>query len=272
VKLFSLPVSHEWLITGIAIVVALVLWRLVDAAITRFYARRFVSRFIPRVSTYAGITKSVAGVIIFLALLLEILNVWHVNIVPALGAAGVLGVIIGVGAQAIVRDVLTGIFFLFEDAFDVGDGVELVTTNGTIQGVVDKVSLREVRLIDDRGHLTSVPYGSIVYTSNATRLPLRLTIDFTVPLKDQIGALRKQLASIAEDAVRKSGIEIEGLTVTLAGVSSDSATFRVQFQAKRQRASAAASTLRELIAGDLQAHGYLPKSAGVDSTALPART
>jgi moderate conductance mechanosensitive channel len=243
--------------TGIAILVAFIAWRLIDAVITRFYARRFVSRFIPRVSTYTGVTKSAAGLLIFIVIVLTILNVWHVNVAPALWSAGVLGVVIGVGGQAIVRDVLTGVFYLFEDAFDVGDGVEFVTTNGTVQGVVDAVSLREVRVVDERGYLVSVPYGSIVYAANSTRFPLRLNLDFTLPLRD-IGVLRKQVTGIAEDAVRRSGVEIEGLTVMLMGVSSSDATFRVSFHVKRKQAYTAASALRELITSDLQARGYLP--------------
>jgi moderate conductance mechanosensitive channel len=266
VNFLSSPSSHDWLTTGIAIVVALIVWRLVDAAITRFYARHFVSRFIPRVSTYSGITKSIASAIIFIGLLLEILNVWHVNVAPALGAAGVVGIVIGFGAQSLVKDVLTGIFFLFEDAFDVGDGVELVTSNGTVAGVVDAISLREIRVIDDRGYLFSVPCGSIVYVSNATRYPMRLNIDFTVPLQDHVGDLRKHITSIAEEAVRQSGMEVEGLSVRLSDVSSGGATFRIHFQAKRKQASVAASHLRELIASELQAHGYLPKA---DQAATP---
>jgi moderate conductance mechanosensitive channel len=270
VKLFSLPVSHEWLTTGIAIVIAFIVWRLSDAAITRFYARRFVSRFISRVSTYAGITKSLASAFIFIGLLLEILNVWRVNIAPALGAAGVLGIVIGFGAQSIVKDVLTAVIFLFEDAFDVGDGVELVTTNGIIAGIVDAISLREVRLIDDRGYLYSVPCGSIVYVANSTRFPLRLNIDFTVPLRDQVGELRKQIASIAENAVKKSGVEVEGFAVRLTDVSSSGATFRIHFQAKRKQAPVVASSLRELIATELQKNGYLPKAEQADTAQQPA--
>jgi moderate conductance mechanosensitive channel len=261
VNLFHDPVTSQWLITGIALIVAFVLWRCADAVITRFYARRFVSRFIPRVSTYAGISKSLVGAVIFIALLLEILNVWHVNIVPALGAAGVLGIILGFGAQSLVKDVLTGAFFLFEDAFDVGDGVELVTTNGTIAGVIDAISLREVRLVDERGYLYSVPCGSIVYVANATRLPVRLNIDFTVPLSDHVGKLRKDITTIAEDAVKKSDVEVEGLSVRLTDVSSTGATFRIHFQTRRKQAPVATSSLRELVANELQAHGYLPKAA-----------
>lgn len=251
--------SREWLLTIIAIVVAFLLWRLIIAGITRFYARRFVSRLLPRVSTYAGVSKSLTGLIILVALLLFVLNVWHVDVAPALWSAGVIGIVIGVGAQAIVRDVLTGVFYLFEDTFDVGDGVELTTGNGVVRGSVDAMSLREVRVVDERGYVVSVPYGSIVFAANATRLPLRLSIDFVVPLRGDVATLREQLTKIANQAIKKSAVEIEGLTVVLADISASGATFRVHFQTKRKEAHIAPPMLRELIATELQSNGFLPR-------------
>ncbi len=251
--------SREWLETIIAIVVAFLLWRLVEAVITRFYARRFVSRLLPRVSTYAGVTRSISGLIIFATLLLVVLHIWHIDVAPALWSAGVVGIVIGVGAQAIVRDVLTGAFYLFEDTFDVGDGVELTTTNGVVRGVVDAVSLRETRLIDERGYLVSIPHGSIVYAANSTRLPLRLSIDFIVPLRADVGSLRERLSEIATRAVQKSGADVDGLSVVLADIGPGGATFRVHFQAKRKEAHLAPPMLRELIAADLQSQGFFPR-------------
>jgi small-conductance mechanosensitive channel len=270
VQPFSPLHSREW-VTLAALLIAFVVWRLFDAAITRFYARRFLSRFIPRVSTYVGVTKSIVGLIIFFALVLEILNIWEVNVTPALWSAGVLGVVIGVGAQAIVRDVLTGAFYLFEDTFDVGDGVELTTGNGVIHGVVEAISLREVRLVDDRGYVVSVPYGSIVYAANATRLPLRLSMDFVVPLRDDVASLREQFTKIAQNAVQKSNAEVDGLAVMLTDVSPAGATFRVHFQAKRKEAHMVTSALRELITADLQAQGFFPKSEQANAEALPTQ-
>lgn len=272
VQFFSLGVSHEWLATVIAIVVAFLLWRLIDAGITKFYARRFASRFIPRVSTYFGVSRSISGVLIFFFLALELLNIWRVNVAPALWSAGALGIVIGVGAQSIVRDVLTGAFWLFEDTFDIGDGVELTTGNGVVQGVIEAISLREVCLVDDRGYVVSVPYGSIVYAANSTRLPLRLNIDFVVPLHDDIGSLREQITSIAEQAVKKSNTDVDGLAVSLIDVASNGATFRIHFQVKRKQAHATTSALRELIASELQAHGFLPKTDPANAQTLPSQT
>lgn len=271
VQFFSLPHSYDWLNTVIAFVVAFIVWRLAIAAITKFYARRFVSRVIPRVSTYASLTKSFAGAIVLILLTLELLNIWRINVAPALWSAGVIGVVLGFGAQAIVRDVLTGAFFLFEDVFDVGDGVELTTTNGLVAGVVEMVTLRQVQVVDDRGFLVTIPYGSIVFAANSTRRPLRMNVDFVVPLRDDVASLREQITKIAQSAVKQSGVQIEGLSVTLVEVSPSSATFRVAFEARRKEARAAAASLRELIAHDLQGAGLLPSNTDQQSTAGAAR-
>lgn len=272
VNLFHFAWSQEWATTLIAIVVAFALWRLVEAGITRFFARHFVSRLLPRVSTYAGVSRSLSSLIIFVGLLLVVLHVWHLNVAPALWSAGVVGIVIGVGAQAIVRDVLTGAFYLFEDTFDVGDGVELTTGNGVVRGVVDAMGLRETRVIDERGYVVSVPHGSIVFAANSTRLPLRLSIDFLVPLRDDVKSLREKLAQIAERAVSQSGVEVDAVTVMLADIAASGATFRVHFRAKRKEAHAAPSMLRELIAVELQAQGYLPRSDADTGSAPPAQT
>jgi small-conductance mechanosensitive channel len=271
VSFFHFTLRQEWLTTIITIVVAFVFWRLLEAVITRFYARRFVSRLLPRVSTYAGVTRSVAGLVIFVVTLLVVLDIWHLDVAPALWSAGVVGIVIGVGAQAIVRDVLTGMFYLFEDTFDVGDGVELTTGNGVVRGVVDAVSLRETRIIDERGYVVSIPHGSVVYAANSTRLPLRLSIDFTVPLRTDVGTLRAQLTQIAEQAIAKCGVDIDGLNVVLADVGPNGATFRIHFQTKRKEAHIAPPRLRELIAAELQSQGLLSRS-DAPNPATPAQT
>jgi small-conductance mechanosensitive channel len=271
VSFFHSTLRQEWLTTIIAIVVAFVVWRLLEAVITRFYARRFVSRLLPRVSTYAGVTRSVTGLVIFVVALLVVLDIWHLDVAPALWSAGVVGIVIGVGAQAIVRDVLTGMFYLFEDTFDVGDGVELTTGNGVVRGVVDAVSLRETRIIDERGYVVSIPHGSIVYAANSTRLPLRLSIDFTVPLRTDVGTLRAQLTQIAEQAIAQCGVDIDGLNVVLADIGPNGATFRIHFQTKRKEAHVAPPRLRELVAAELQSQGLL-SSSGAPNTATPAQT
>jgi moderate conductance mechanosensitive channel len=242
----------------ITLIVAFLLWRLSIAGITKFYARRFVSRFIPRVPTYASITKSIVAALIWVAAIIELLHIWKVDVTPALWSAGLFSVVIAIGAQATVRDLLTGAFFLFEDAFDVGDGVELTTTNGVVTGIVEAVNLRETRIVDMRGYLVSIPNGSIVFVANTTRLPARHAMRVTLPLRSDVSSLRQRVTEIVNDSVRSSDFGIGGAAVRLVDITPDTASFSIDFQVPRQHAIEAESTLRERIVAKLQADGLLP--------------
>ena len=89
------------------------------------------------------------------------------TLVPLLSFASVLGLAIGFGAQRLVRDVITGMFILGEDQFDVGDHV----TIGTVTGVVESIELRVTRIRDNQGHLYVIANGDITQVSNASRGP-----------------------------------------------------------------------------------------------------
>ncbi len=76
-----------------------------------------------------------------------------VNITPLLAGAGVVGLAIGFGAQTLVKDVVSGVFFLMDDAFRVG---EFVDVGGTL-GTVEKISVRSFQLRGARGPVHVVP-------------------------------------------------------------------------------------------------------------------
>ena len=258
VEQFELIASTHWAQTLAALIIALVIWRLCDAAITRFFARRFMSHFIPRVATYASLSKSLVSLVIGFVLVLVVLHIWNVNVLPALWSAGVLGIVLGIGAQAIVRDLLAGVFFLFEDTYDVGDGVELTTTNGVVSGTVDAIGLREVRVVDSRGAMVSVPNGNIVMAANTTRLPSRVRFTLDLPLRFGVIDLRERLTRIASRAAESSVAQLDHVAVQLEQVSPDSVTFAISFHVKRQHAMGASAFVRETIATTLQGEGILP--------------
>ena len=250
--------STRWAQSLIAIVVAFIVWRLIEAAITRFFARRFMSRFIPRVATYASLAKSVTWVLILIVLALELLNIWNVNIGPALWSAGVFSVILGFGAQAMIRDLLAGMFYLFEDTFDVGDGVEVTTGNGVVSGVVEAINLRETCIVDNNGSVVSVPNGNIIFVANTTRLPSRIQLMISVPLRSGIIGLRQRITEVASRAAQSTDAEVDHVAVQLDDVKPDLATFSVSLHVPRKKAAGVASLLRETIATTLQEEGLLP--------------
>jgi small-conductance mechanosensitive channel len=102
-----------------------------------------------------------------------------VNIGPLLAGAGVAGLAIGFGAQTLVRDIVSGIFFLVDDAFRVGEYIDV----GDAKGTVERISVRSMQLRHHRGPLNTVPYGMIRRLINYSRdwaiekLEFRLTYD-----------------------------------------------------------------------------------------------
>lgn len=254
-------VNAQWLDSIITIVIAAVLWRLLDALIVRFFARRFVKSFIPRVSTYASLTKTLTGVIILFFATVEVLNIWNVNAAPALWSATAVSAALAFGAQAIIKDVLTGVFYLFEDPFDVGDGVEITTLNGVVTGRVEFLGLRQTRVVDGQRRTVSIPNGTILYVANATRIASRRTVKITVPLQANVSTLREQIATAAAVAARSEDIEAGSVVVRIDDSTASNVTYAIEFQTTRIPALAAESGVREHVLVTLQTDGVLPSQA-----------
>lgn len=265
--LLAVKHTEQWITSAIALAIAFIVWRLMDAVIERFYARRFVSRFIPRVSTYKSLSKSLAGALIFYCIGIELLHIWSVNITPALWSATLISAAIAFGAQAIVRDVLTGVFFFFEESYDVGDGIEFTTTNGTIAGTVDAIGLRLTRVIDQQGRIVSIPNGSIVFVTNATRLPSRVGVKIVVPLRADVATLRSKIEQVATQNASDCGIAPATISVRMEDASADAVTLNIEFEAGRTLARKAEAVMRERVLVALQHDGLLPGVAKPQSGA-----
>jgi moderate conductance mechanosensitive channel len=76
---------------------------------------------------------------------------------PLIAGAGVIGVAIGFGAQTLVKDIISGMFYLLDDAFRIGEYIQ----SGSYRGTVESFSLRSVKLRHHRGPLYTVPFGSL---------------------------------------------------------------------------------------------------------------
>lgn len=125
--------------------------------------------------TISELLRSV-GRILFLVLgLMLTLNVF-IDIAPILAGAGILGLAVSFGAQSLVKDIISGFFFLIESQFAVGDVIEVAGKTG----VVERMTLRVVMLRDSHGTLHMVPNGQINTVSNMTRKWSRAVVDVGV--------------------------------------------------------------------------------------------
>ncbi len=141
-----------------------------------------------RLLTLLPLLRLSAAVVLLVMLLLSSLWALGIEVTPLLAGAGVIGLALGFGAQALVRDVIAGIFFLAEDAFRVGEYIESGTTT---KGTVERITLRTVALRHHNGPLHFVPYGSLGTVRNNSRdwviekfnLPLPIDVDSEVVRK-----------------------------------------------------------------------------------------
>lgn len=138
------------------------------------------------------------GAIVVIFGLLSIGNL-GIDITPLLAGAGIAGLAIGFGAQKLVTDVVSGVFFLVDDAFRVGDYVEI---DGTM-GAVEKISIRSMQLRHHRGPVHTIPYGEIPKLTNYSRDWVIMKLKFTVPFDTDPNKVKKIFKKIGAEMLQE---------------------------------------------------------------------
>ena len=154
-----------------------------------------------RLATLLPLVRNFILTVILIAVALVAATEMGINVAPLFAGAGIVGLAIGFGSQALVRDILSGAFFLIDDAFRKGEYVDI----GDVKGTVEKISIRSFQLRHHLGMLHTIPFGEIQYLTNFSRdwvmmkLPLRVTYDTDV---EQVRKLIKKLGQqLLEDPV-----------------------------------------------------------------------
>ncbi|MFK7874340.1 MAG: mechanosensitive ion channel domain-containing protein [Paracoccaceae bacterium] len=148
-----------------------------------------------RLSTVLPLILAVSRVtIVVLFLLLGLSNI-GVDTTPLLAGAGIVGLAIGFGAQKLVTDVVSGIFFLVDDAFRTGEYVEIDGTFGT----VEKISIRSLQLRHHKGPVHTLPFGEIPKITNYSRDWVIMKLRFTVPFDTDPNKVKKIFKKIGAE-------------------------------------------------------------------------
>jgi small conductance mechanosensitive channel len=141
--------------------------------------------------TVASVTYSVGTFVIVFWGAMEILQRIGINVAPLLASAGIVGLAIGFGAQALVKDFINGFFILVENQYDIGDTVKIAG----VQGTVEAMTLRRTVLRDGDGTVHNVPSSEIKVASNLTRdwtqLALRVSVAYGADSDRVIDVLQK---------------------------------------------------------------------------------
>jgi small-conductance mechanosensitive channel len=118
-----------------------------------------------RIRTLLPMFRMAAFIVLATVALLMALSSLGVEIGPLIAGAGIFGVAVGFGSQTLVRDVISGIFYLLDDAFRVGEYIQ----SGSYKGTVEKLGFRSVKLRHHRGPIFTIPYGQLGAVENMSR-------------------------------------------------------------------------------------------------------
>jgi small-conductance mechanosensitive channel len=180
------------------LILALVVWELVNAAIQRHLdrlAREAQLARSARLRTLLPMLRTTVLVCLCVVAGLMVLSAIGINIAPLLAGAGVVGLAIGFGSQKLVQDIITGLFLLLENAMQVGDVVDL----GGPSGLVEALSVRTIRLRAGDGSVHIVPFSAVTKVTNMNRDFGFAVFEFWVGLNEEPDRIIEIIKAIARE-------------------------------------------------------------------------
>ncbi|MEO7993324.1 MAG: mechanosensitive ion channel domain-containing protein [bacterium] len=197
-----------------------------------------------RRSTQLAFVQTAGVIAIWLMAGLTIMAMLRINLAPILTGAGVLGVVVGLGAQGLVRDFVRGWQLLTEDRVRVGDIVQV----GTITGTVEHLDLRSLTMRGFDGVAHLIPTGTIDTISNLTYQFSQVVLDVPASYDDEpdkVIALLKQITSELEaDGTWKEFLLESPRVLGLQEFGASAITYRVTFKVRASWQWAIARELR----------------------------
>jgi len=132
-----------------------------------------------RVSTFSGVSKSIAALILVAIGILVALTALGIDIIPLLAGASLIGVAVSLASQSLIKDAINGFLIIVEDQYALGD----VITVGDVGGLVENLNLRITQLRDAEGRLITIPNSEIKIVANLSSRWSRA--DLTIPIAYQ---------------------------------------------------------------------------------------
>ena len=233
----------------VTVLLAVAIWEATNVAIEQHLARlarESQAARSARLRTLLPLLRTTLAVVIVIVAGMMMLSEIGVNIGPLLAGAGIIGVAIGFGSQTLVRDLITGIFLLLENAMQVGDWV---TVSG-LSGTVENLSVRTIRLRAADGSVHIIPFSSVTTVTNVNRGLGNASVTVSVAAHEDTDRVCEVLCEIVtgmrEEAdfsarmlsdLQLWGVDkLDGASATIAGqvVCTDSGRWSVQREFNRR--------------------------------------
>jgi moderate conductance mechanosensitive channel len=200
---FGRRIAGSLISIATVVIISLVLWESFVSAIERYLNRigtdgRPVARS-ARARTLLPLLRTAVLIVLVTIVALIVLSELGLNIAPLLAGAGVVGLAIGFGSQALVKDVITGLFILLEDTLAVG---EVVDVGKSHIGLVEAISIRTIKLRDMSGTVHTVPFSEVSTVRNMTRDYSYFVADVGVLYREDPDRVVDVLRAVAEDLAK----------------------------------------------------------------------
>jgi small conductance mechanosensitive channel len=244
-------------VIAVTAVVLVLAYRLLLRVITRLLRDRpghEAARLRTLASLLTSLTRWAVGSVAAAIVLREL----GVDVLPVLVSAGVLGLAIGFGAQALIRDVITGFFLLFEGLLHVGDIVQIGTTTGT----VESIGLRITTVRMDDGALRVIPNGQVTEFTSFSAGGVQARVDVPVAREVPIDRAIALLREVGQAWARESGVALDSPEVPgIMGFSGGDVLLRLTVRVVPERRSAAEAELRRRIKAAFDREHWAPFGA-----------
>lgn len=156
-------------------------------------------RVVQRTRTIGSVLRNIVTWSIVAVAIVLILSELNFSVTALIASAGVLGAALGFGAQSLVKDMLNGLFMVFEDQLGVGDIVSLQSTQGPVDGVVESVGVRVTQVRDVHGTLWFVRNGEIITVGNKSQGWARVIIDLPAPYTSNVDEVQEVMLRTATE-------------------------------------------------------------------------
>lgn len=221
-------------------------------------------RIVQRTKAMGGVLRTVAAWIIVIVTIILVLSLVGISGSALITAAGLFAAALGIGAQNVVKDVLTGLLMVLEDQLGIGDIVDL----GMATGVVEQVGIRVTQVRDVNGTLWYVRNGEVNRVGNMSQGWARVVVDLGIPYEADVDDAQRRILqtarALAAEPKWTSRVIGDPELWGIESVSADVIVVRVTMKVRTQSRDDVARELRARLTRDLKAAGIpLPSLAQV---------
>ncbi|MGB0203059.1 MAG: mechanosensitive ion channel family protein [Acholeplasmataceae bacterium] len=215
--LTSNPVFSNVFFSILVVIVSFLILFLVQSLIKKYLKHAAAKQIhVARFKTLSKLLFSLLRYSVFIIAILVILSIWGVDVVPAIAGLGIIGLVIGLGAQRMIQDMIAGFFIVFENHYDIGDIVEV---NG-FKGNVLELGLKSTTLQHWTGHIQIFSNSHMSPVMNYSRYFAQALVTFSVPYDADIkvlsSTLNTNLKMLKENTSIISDVIVLGVTKFLA--------------------------------------------------------